>query len=99
LFKQAVSLPKTNRRKIKYGFDSPDTPGVRMKKFGDLFGNNTVKRKIKHFEDLGSPKLKQSRTYVRESERRARLVITDTEGAAIESGLVIRGSTGLEHEL
>jgi hypothetical protein len=47
---------------------------------GVLFGTDSVKRKIKLFDNMGSPKLKQPRIYVRESERPANKVITDTAG-------------------
>jgi hypothetical protein len=30
LFKRAVPHPKIVKRKIKYGFDSPENPGIRM---------------------------------------------------------------------
>ena len=52
-----------------------------MKKLGVLFGTDSVKRKIKLFDNLGSPKIKQPRNYVRESERPAKEQITDTAGA------------------
>jgi hypothetical protein len=57
---------------------------MRMRKLGELFGKSIEKRKTKLFDNLGSPKLKQSRLDIRESERRAVLAFNNTTGATNE---------------
>ena len=82
IFKQAVFNKKPPRsKKQKFGFNSPGTPGLKMKTIGELFGTASVKRKIQMFDNLGSPKIKQQRNYVRESEKSAKVLFSDTNGA------------------
>ena len=84
LFKQAVFKEQQPRsKKQKFGFNSPGTPGlkIKMKTIGELFGKASVKRKIEMFDNLGSPKIKQQRNYVRKSERTAKVLFSDTNGA------------------